>query len=78
MRSPFVRVDVIHVRVKVFRVLLRVLEGDLVADPFRFSLQIDYVAVERLAGPVEMLDVLDDPAGVEELSPFAVAIVVEP
>ena len=75
VRAAFDGADVVHVRVHVLRVLGRVLHGHLEACPFDFAGKEHHVPVQRIAGPVQVLDVLDDPALEEELFAFVHAFV---
>jgi len=54
----------------VFRVLGRVLHGDFVAHALDFPAKEHHVAVQRIAGTVQVLDVLDNPPLEEELFAF--------
>ena len=77
VRAAFDRADVVHVRVHVLRVLGRVLHGDFVAHAFDFAGEEHHVAVQRVAGAVQVFDVLDDPALEEELFAFVHPFVAE-
>jgi hypothetical protein len=59
-------VDAIDVGVQVFRVFAGILQGDLDLHVVRNGLVIDDLAVDGVAGPVEVLDVFDDPPLVAE------------
>ena len=74
---PSIGVDVVDVGVDVLGVLAGVLQGDFHADAFVLAGDVDDVGVGRLAGPVQMLDELDDAALVVEGLAVAGALVVE-
>jgi hypothetical protein len=77
VRAAFDGVDVVDVRVHVLGVLARVLHGDFVADPVDFARKVDHVVVQHVAGPVQVLDELDDAPLVEELVAFVHPFVAE-
>ena len=58
VRAAFGRVDVVDVGVDVLGVLGRVLQGDFDGDAFALAFDVEDVGVDRLAGAVEVLDVL--------------------
>ncbi len=58
VRAAFGGVDVVDVGVDVLGVLGRVLQGDLDADAVVLAFDVEDVGVDRLAGAVEVLDVL--------------------
>ena len=52
---------------EILGVLRRVLQGDLVADAFLFAGHVDDFFVQRVAGPIQMLDELDDAPLIQKL-----------
>ena len=60
VRSTFVSINVVSVRVNVFFDVGRVLESYFVTNRITFPRNINHVSVNRIRGPVEMFDVLDD------------------
>ncbi len=71
VRAAFGRVDVVDVGVDVLGVLGRVLQGDFDGDALGVAFDVEHVGVDRLAGAVEVLDVL--PQAVVVLVRFVVA-----
>ena len=75
VRPAFDRVDVVHIGMEILGVLRRVLQGDLVTDAFLLAGHVDDFLVQRVAGPIQMLDELDDAPLVQELLALIVAFV---
>ena len=66
VRAPLDGADVVYVRVDILGVFAGVLHGDIETDAVEFALDVDDLGVQRFAGPIEILDELDDPALVAE------------
>ena len=66
VRAALAGEDVVHVGVNVLGELARVLHGHFQAHAFVLAADVDDVFVCRLAGPIEVLDELDDAAFVVE------------
>ena len=73
--AAFGRVDVVDVGVDVFGVLGRVLQGDFDGDAFAVAFDVEDIGVDRLAGAVEVLDVLAEAVVVLVRFFFAGAVV---
>ena len=72
VRAAFGGGDVVDEGVDVLGVLRRVLHGDFQADPLVLAGNVDDLRMHRLAGAVQVLDELEDPALVLKVSPSPV------
>ena len=77
VRAAFDGVDVVHVRMHVLGEFGRVLHGDVVTDPVGLAGQVDHLGMQRVAGPVQVLDELHDAAFVAEFVAFVHPLVAE-
>src|SRR5690606_37804402 len=62
LRAPFVRIDIVGEGEGILVVAVVVLDGEFDLRLLAFRLDIDRDGVDRLTGPAEVIDELDDPA----------------
>ena len=70
-------VNIIHVRMNVFGNVVGVLQSDFETDSILFTVHVNDVFVQRIAGSVDVLDVFDDASFVVEFVAFSITLILE-